>query len=695
MRRRESLGWKWWVGTAAALWMAPAQPGILPGPPVGTPSAEAPAVPPAFNQPPSGPSAPAVVSANPDASSEVSGLAKHATVYIQVFLDGTNYVPEGSGFLISPGGYIITNGHLVSGMVTDGTEERHFDIHHIEVYVDSGQPTQRLYMAGAPPVYAELTSSVDLALLKIDGQNLPYLNLAPTSSVQAGDPVWALGYPMGGLNALDAQRGRGPPVQAVRGNVLGFTYDVNGKAALVRHNAPIVKGNSGGPLLNSAGEVVGLNTWAIPGPDRLDVSSDAVLQRWESFRGGVAVQTLSAGSGQKKPIEIGQVEPVKIGGGEDPGLPLSSISRLAWSYEVTHLTHPSVGPDGTIFVDWREYQRARSAGAARPGERAARSGTVYQVVAVHPDGTTKWKQRVLDSIVPPVAANSDGTAFFASRDHVYFLDSAQKLHVFKAPAAPMNPPVAYRTNHVLISGSYNRLDLWEPRDNGSSWRAEGVWTKSVGAYGGLAVGSDGTVYFVEFGAARTDSRRLDAVGPDGKLRWSFESDQHELLQGPPVLGPDGVLYVQGYSKGLFALNPDGALKWSYPLNPSGDSRPAVLPDGRVIAVNRGDEKNGDSLFAFSSAGRLVWEFKLDQPVNYFGDPVVAPDGTIYVTAHLLIGSTGVETLYAVSSTGKVLWKVSSIESFQRSIGEPAVGPDGKVYLVVRDRDRYFLVSLKP
>lgn len=138
---------------------------------------------------------------------------------------------EGSGFIIDADGYIATNNHVV-----DSASE-------VTVTLDSGeQLTARV--VGTDP-------RTDLALLKVDnGGDLPSLELGDSDSARVGDWVLAIGNPfgLGGSATAGIISARGRDIQS-------GPYD-----DFLQIDAPINSGNSGGPVFNAAGEVIGINT---------------------------------------------------------------------------------------------------------------------------------------------------------------------------------------------------------------------------------------------------------------------------------------------------------------------------------------------------------------------------------------------------------------------------------------------------
>ena len=155
---------------------------------------------------------------------------------------------SGSGFKVAPGLY-LTNRHVIEPTLNDG----------FQVWV---VPSRE----GAEPVPARVRASLlkDLALVAIDDVGQLTLAIHPERP-RAGDDVWAIGYPGQLDNLLQAERARGAEPAVTRGVVLGYGPKTlpNGAALTqVVHNADIWPGNSGGPLVDDCGRVIGLNSWS-------------------------------------------------------------------------------------------------------------------------------------------------------------------------------------------------------------------------------------------------------------------------------------------------------------------------------------------------------------------------------------------------------------------------------------------------
>ena len=153
----------------------------------------------------------------------------------------------GSGFVIDPDGYIMTNAHVVSGAQRV----------QIALPADNADGTLGTALSSrmklVPARIVGITTELDLALLKVEGVKLAPLPLATYSQVRQGETVFAFGSPMGMRNSLTHGL-----VSAVARQV-----DPDSPLIYVQTDAPINPGNSGGPLVNIRGEVVGVNTFIV------------------------------------------------------------------------------------------------------------------------------------------------------------------------------------------------------------------------------------------------------------------------------------------------------------------------------------------------------------------------------------------------------------------------------------------------
>lgn len=155
---------------------------------------------------------------------DVIALAKPAVVRLK------GLSKSGSGFFVTEKGVIATNAHLARGegsllAILPGGEQLSADIIHVD--------TDR-----------------DIALVKVEGDEFPYLSLATAGNVRQGETVIAIGNPGGAM-----------PFSVTKGIVSAVgKFSAAGPGIWIQTDANINPGNSGGPLLNARGQVIGINT---------------------------------------------------------------------------------------------------------------------------------------------------------------------------------------------------------------------------------------------------------------------------------------------------------------------------------------------------------------------------------------------------------------------------------------------------
>jgi len=147
----------------------------------------------------------------------------------------------GSGFLISPDGFILTNNHVIEGASK-------IQVHYGADENGNGGRTVSAKVVGRDP-------ATDLALLKIDlDQPMPYIRLGDSERIRKGDWAIAVGHPFAFENTLTVG------VISAKGRSLFLSEETRSFENFIQTDAAINFGNSGGPLMNINGEVIGINT---------------------------------------------------------------------------------------------------------------------------------------------------------------------------------------------------------------------------------------------------------------------------------------------------------------------------------------------------------------------------------------------------------------------------------------------------
>jgi serine protease Do len=151
----------------------------------------------------------------------------------------TSQNSSGSGVILTPDGYILTNSHVVAGARSL----------RVELSIPGEGNTKRMGRA-LPATVVGIDRATDLAVIKIDRTNLPYLTLGDSTQLKQGQVVLALGNPLGLENSVSMGIVSAVARQLKPDDLMVY----------IQTDAPINPGNSGGPLVDTEGHVVGINT---------------------------------------------------------------------------------------------------------------------------------------------------------------------------------------------------------------------------------------------------------------------------------------------------------------------------------------------------------------------------------------------------------------------------------------------------
>ena len=160
---------------------------------------------------------------------------------------------SGSGFLITPDGYALTNSHVVQGqtkLVATTTDGDRLDAE----------------LVGDDP-------ATDLALIRVSARDLPMVELGDSESLRVGQLVIAMGDPLGLHSTVSTGviSALGRSMRAEEGRLI---------ENIIQHSAPLNPGNSGGPLVDSHGRVIGVNTAIIALAQGLGFAVPASTAKW-------------------------------------------------------------------------------------------------------------------------------------------------------------------------------------------------------------------------------------------------------------------------------------------------------------------------------------------------------------------------------------------------------------------------------
>ncbi|HEY7006943.1 MAG TPA: Do family serine endopeptidase [Sphingomicrobium sp.] len=273
----------------------------------------------------------------------------------------------GSGFIVSANGYIVTNNHLIQGLTGTGTVDT------VTVTTFDGKEY--------PAKIIGRDDTSDLALLKIEGQNLPYVNWGDSTRARVGDWVIAIGDPYGVGSTVTAGI-----ISALHRGITGVgAYD-----RYIQTDAAINMGNSGGPMFDLNGNVIGINS-ALISPTGASVGIglaipaelakpvvDALMKGQRPVRGylGVGLQSLDekGAAGLGLPKDTGEIIRTLVPDGP------AARAGLAQGDVIVKVNGQAVTPNETV-----SYLVANSPVGKRipieiirnAGTPSAKHGTVY------------------------------------------------------------------------------------------------------------------------------------------------------------------------------------------------------------------------------------------------------------------------------------------------------------------------------
>lgn len=234
----------------------------------------------------------------------------------------------GSGVIVSPDGYIITNNHVIAGA----------DAQSITVTLND----KRFFSAtviGRDP-------STDLAVLKIAGEDLPHATLGNSDAVYVGDWVVAVGNPFRLRSTVTAG------IVSALGRNVDIISDQLRVESFIQTDAAINRGNSGGALINQFGELIGINTaiatengayqgygFAIPINMAFKISRD-LIEFGEVRRAFLGVSIMAIGQDRARQLGLNRIQGVEIvniarnGAADRGGLRLSDVILDVEGFEV-------------------------------------------------------------------------------------------------------------------------------------------------------------------------------------------------------------------------------------------------------------------------------------------------------------------------------------------------------------------------
>ena len=262
-----------------------------------------------------------------------------ASAGINIFGQTVETASAGSGFIISPDGYIVTNYHVVKGATS------------VKVTLYNGDTYDAAVIGG--------DSDYDVAIIKINAGGLPAVTLGNSADVNVGDTVLAIGNPLGELTFSMSQGIVSCCDRAI--NVDGTPFN------MIQVDASINPGNSGGPLVNLYGEVVGIvsakyssysNTtveglgFAIPISDVQAIITDIIENGQVTGKAYMAIKAGTMTEQMAAQYDIDITEGVFVystesgGAGEKAGLQLGDVITKLNDTTITSMTDLTMAKKG-------------------------------------------------------------------------------------------------------------------------------------------------------------------------------------------------------------------------------------------------------------------------------------------------------------------------------------------------------------
>jgi S1-C subfamily serine protease len=614
-----------------------------------------------------------------------------AVVEIAIIFDVTEngttesqFLPVGSGTIISPDGLILTNHHVIDMAAhreqLDAWEaQAASDGDPLSFALDDGRTLILItdgVSAPEPAYIADVVAEdrvLDLAILRITGDEfgastgdtgaLPFAPLGDSSTVRQGDPIDLFGYPMIG----------GDTLTYTNGVVSGFNYEegVDGPAWITT-NATMAGGSSGGTALDRAGRLIGIPTQGTeldcrPG----DTNRDGTINAED-------VGCIPLGG------SIGLLRPINLAASllEQAGVTIAAPVELP-----EHLPEPTPGPapvptsaPSTVSAEGDQCVCAEAACPIGTWDlpsiphalSVSRNGTVFvangnSITAITPDGDIlrDWAVNSPDQqeshSVRDIAGAADGRVFALvelspaeergeERGEVPAGDPGAVPAGFKPLGAP---PRDFVVEVFDANGKY--AGEWDEPNGGGRRLSNPI---------ALDIAPDGTVSILDAGGS---IKRFTSNG--GFIEW-LSRDALDALDSDDVAGaPDGSLYVldsADWRIESYALDGAFVLQWGQSGGGAGELiAPTAIAVGPDASVYVADEADG-RVQRFTSDGDFLAEWVVGDPMTVV-DVGVGPAGMVYVastrtdtvdaycvpdleTAHAMLAQSGVDQPPSTTST---------------------------------------------
>jgi outer membrane protein assembly factor BamB len=310
------------------------------------------------------------------------------------------------------------------------------------------------------------------------------------------------------------------------------------------------------------------------------------------------------------------------------------------------VSHPALGPDGTIYI-----------------------GASKSIQAISPDGKLVW-ETTLGGVGTPVVADDAslyvdiwyGLMFGVSKEGKLIWRPGYGLIAFGAPPALGSNTTLYYMNNVadiyafqpkLSEEKYWSLETFREGMLGSPTVLPGsARNNDVTWHSAPLLTTSGSILLPR-------QNFLDSISPHGSPEWDLELTSGHL--GQAALAGDGTIYVGDDNGALFAVDSGGSKKWRLDIGGSVIGSPVIDVDGVVYFTD------GNAVFAVSPDATVKWRWAPRDRTHLLTSPVLAADGTIYVGGEF--------ALIALKPDGSLKWNLRTYSPTSAA----TIAPDGTIY----------------
>lgn len=290
------------------------------------------------------------------------------------------------------------------------------------------------------------------------------------------------------------------------------------------------------------------------------------------------------------------------------------------------------------------------------------TGVIYiatmagDLVALNPDGSTRWTYRFGFETASTPAIDDSGTIYFGCRDRrVYAVDGRGHLKWSFKTGGWVDASPAIAADGTVCIGSWDRNFYALDRDGNPRWQFQTAAPITASA----AIDSAGVIYF------GSHDQTFYALLPDGTKKWGYAT--RGAILSSPAIGGNGVLYFTSTDGFLYALNSDGTERWKLRTGGINSSSPVLGADGTIyLGIN-------SNHCVISAEGKLLGSMHLGQNGYAPFDWIVATG--IALTDGSAI-TAGTDMLLSIQDQAGRCWYTSLGSGIRSS---PVLTSDGRVY----------------